>query len=296
MSLDVLVTGAGGQLGKALLATVPPGSSVLGCGEDELDITDAAAVREACDRLAPRVIVNAAAWTAVDRAEAEPAAAWAVNRDGVAHLAKAAAAIGARLVQVSTDFVFDGTRGRPWLPEDPAHPLGVYGASKLAGEEALRASAAQDWLILRTAWVYAAEGKNFVNTMLGLMRRGQALRVVADQIGTPTWAGGLAGAIWRAIATGLTGVHHWTDAGVASWYDFAVAIQEEALAIGLLERPVAIKPIRTEDYPTPARRPACSVLDKTATWNALAMTAPHWRESLRSMLGELAAPGAAATA
>jgi len=135
---------------------------------------------------------------------------------------------------------------------------------------------------------YAATGNNFVHTMLRLMRDGKALRVVADQIGSPTWATGLAEAIWRALAKGVTGMHHWTDAGVASWYDFAVAIQEEAIALGLFADPVAISPIRTQDYPMPARRPAYSVLDKTATWQALEMSAPHWRENLRNMLREVA--------
>ena len=289
MSRKVLVTGARGQLGLALAATAPAGTGLEAFDIDGLDITDAAAVRSACERLAPHAIINAAAYTAVDRAEQAREAAYAVNRDGVAHLAAAAAACGARLVQVSTDFIFDGARGHPYLPEDPARPLGVYGASKLAGEEALRASEARDWLILRTAWVYSAAGGNFAKTMLGLMQQGRPLRVVADQVGTPTWTGGLAKAIWQALDTGLAGVHHWTDAGVASWYDFAVAIQEEALAAGLLERPVPIAPIRTEDYPTAARRPAYSVLDKTATWQKLGLTAPHWREHLRAMIGELAA-------
>lgn len=288
MSKKVLVTGAGGQLGSALIATAPTGISLEACDVAELDITDARAVQKACAQLAPDAIINAAAYTAVDSAEEDAEASYAVNRDGVAHLAAVAAACGARLVQVSTDFIFDGAQGRPYLPGDPPRPLGVYGASKLAGEEALRSSDARDWLILRTAWVYSADGSNFAKTMLRLMQQGRPLRVVADQVGTPTWTGGLAGAIWRAIDTGLSGVHHWTDAGVASWYDFAVAIQEEALAAGLLDQPVPVAPIRTEDYPTPARRPAYSVLDKTATWQDLGLTAPHWRESLRAMLGELA--------
>jgi dTDP-4-dehydrorhamnose reductase len=289
MSRTVLVTGAGGQLGKALIATAPPDITLESSDITELDISDPVTVAEVCGQLAPDVIVNAAAYTAVDRAEEDPAAAYAVNRDGVSHLAAAAAACGARLVQVSTDFVFSGDQGHPYRPDDRPRPLGVYGASKLAGEEVLRQSAAPGWLILRTAWVYSADGKNFAKTMLQLMRQGQPLRVVGDQVGTPTWTAGLAGAIWRAIENGLSGVYHWTDAGVASWYDFAVAIQEEALAAGLLRAPVTIAPIRSEDYPTAARRPAYSVLDKTATWHDLALTAPHWRESLRAMLGELAA-------
>ena len=289
MTLRILITGAEGQLGRALIRTAPAGGTVLALDVDQLDITDAAAVRRCCDDHAPSVIVNAAAYTAVDRAEDEADLAYAVNRDGARHLADAAARIDARLVQVSTDFVFGGDQARPYTRGDSPNALGVYGASKLAGEEAVRSSSVRKWLILRTAWVYAADGHNFAKTMLRLMRDGKPVRVVAVQIGTPTWATSLARGVWRAIDLGITGVHHWTDAGVASWYDFAVAIQEEALACGQLATPVPVTPITTKDFPTPARRPLYSVLDKTETWQALDMTAAHWRENLRHMLAELPA-------
>jgi len=287
MSLRVLITGADGQLGRALQATAPAAVSLIAHDVGDLDITSAAATTQAIDRLRPDWVINAAAYTAVDRAEDDVDTAYAVNRDGARNLASACAAVGARLIHVSTDFVFDGAQSSPYTQDAPTNPLSVYGASKLAGDQAI-ADLTEDWLIIRTAWVYAATGNNFVHTMLRLMRDGKALRVVADQIGSPTWATGLAEAIWRALAKGVTGMHHWTDAGVASWYDFAVAIQEEAIALGLFADPVAISPIRTQDYPMPARRPAYSVLDKTATWQALEMSAPHWRENLRNMLREVA--------
>lgn len=287
MSLRVLLTGADGQLGEWLVRTKPDAIDLLPLGIEDLDITDETAVREQVSAFNPDAIINAAAYTAVDRAEQESDAAWAVNRDGAAYLATAAKSVDARLVQVSTDFVFDGSQSHPYLPDDPPAPVSVYGASKLGGEEAVRNLAGLDWIILRTAWVYAANGQNFVNTMLRLMQQGADLRVVADQVGSPTFAGGLAEAIWQALKKRITGVHHWTDAGVASWYDFAVAIQEAALSRGMLEGPVSITPIRTQDYPVPAKRPPYSVLDKTATWQALEMTPTHWRDNLRTMLSEI---------
>jgi dTDP-4-dehydrorhamnose reductase len=284
----MLVAGAGGQLGRALVAAAPPGAVVAAPAEATFDILDAAAVAATIERERPDLLVNAAAWTAVDRAESEREAAYAVNATAAGGLAAAAAAAGARFVHVSTDFVFDGTAARPIPPEAEPNPLGVYGETKLAGDRAVLA-AHPDALLVRTAWVYAAAGNNFVKTMLRLMAERPEVRVVADQIGTPTHAPGLARAIWALATAGATGIHHWTDAGVASWYDFAVAIQEEALAIGLLDRAVPVIPIRTDDFPTPARRPAYSVLDKSATW-ALTGPAAHWRQELRHCLHAMKDP------
>jgi dTDP-4-dehydrorhamnose reductase len=280
-----LITGAGGQLGQELLATVPDGWTAVGCSSAELDVTRPELVADVLARQRPALVINAAAYTGVDAAEREKQRAEAVNALGAAHLAEGARRVGARLIQVSTDFVFDGLQGRPYLPEDAPDPLGVYGLTKLTGErEAARLSGGEA-LILRTAWLYSGRGRNFVLTMLGLMRERDTLGVVSDQIGTPTWSRGLAEAIWSAAGRPeMRGIHHWTDAGVASWYDFAVAIQEDALALGLLTRQVSIRPLRTVDFPTAARRPLYSVLDKTATWATLGATAPHWRANLRSML------------
>jgi len=286
----VLVTGAGGQLGQALQVSAPAGVDLVALRHGDLDIGDAGAVTDAIAAARPALILNAAAYTAVDKAEGEAAAAQRINARGPGHLAAAAAAVGARLVHVSTDFVFDGTAGQPYAPDHPVAPLGVYGESKHAGEEAVRA-AAPDALIVRTAWVYGITGHNFVRTMLRLMAERDEVRVVADQIGTPTFAGSLAQALWALAAAEARGTHHWTDSGAASWYDFAVAIQEEALALGLLGRQVPVIPIATSDYPTPARRPSYSVLDKGSAIAILGRAAPHWRVNLRHMLGEIKANG-----
>lgn len=284
-----VITGAAGQLGRDLLGTAPGGWAAVACSSAELDVTRPQLVNDVLARERPALVINAAAYTGVDAAEVEKERAEAVNALGAAHLAEGARRVGARLIHVSTDFVFDGSQGRPYLPDDQPHPLGVYGRTKLAGErEVIRVSEGEA-LVLRTAWVYSGHGRNFVLNMLRLMRERDTVGVVSDQIGTPTWSRGLAEAIWAAARRPeLRGIHHWTDAGIASWYDFAVAIQEEALTIGLLRRPVPIRPLRTQDFPTAARRPPYSVLDKTATWTALDLTAPHWRVNLREMLREVA--------
>lgn len=286
--MKVLVTGAGGQLASELQLSVPAGVTLSVLGRSALDISNAAQVERVLAGLRPDAIINAAAYTAVDKAEADYERALEVNGEGPAHLARAAQQYGARLVHVSTDFVFSGEACMPYLPSAPAQPAGAYGRSKRVGEEQVQAILGEQATVVRTAWVYSRIGNNFVKTMLRLMRDRDRLGVVADQVGTPTWANGLAVALWRLLERPqVTGILHWTDAGVASWYDFAVAIQEEALEIGLLERKIAVAPIRTVDYPTPARRPAWSVLDKTSTWQALECSAPHWREALRSMLYDL---------
>jgi len=287
MALKVLITGAEGQLGTELQRTAPTGAEVIALPSTELDVTDKAAVSDAFARIEPSVLINAAAYTAVDHAENDAETAYAVNEQGVVILADAAAASEARLLHVSTDFIFDGGQGHPYTPQDTGRPLGVYGASKLAGEQRLQARNDLDWLILRTSWLYSAHGGNFVKTVLRLMGEGKALRVIADQVGTPTWARGLAEALWVGVGTGLTGTHHWSDAGVASWYDFAVAIQEEALALGILHSATPIAPVTSAEYPTPARRPTYSVLDKSTTWRELDLTPPHWRVNLRQMLAEI---------
>ncbi len=287
--MRALITGGGGQLALECMRRAPGGWTVTALSRAELDIGDAGAVAGAVARLRPDLIINAAAYTAVDRAEGDAEAAFRVNRDGPAFLAAAAARAGARLVTVSTDFVFDGQSARAYRPADTPAPLGVYGQSKLAGEIAARA-ALPDALILRTAWVYAAHGSNFVRTMLRRMRDRGEVSVVADQIGTPTSAASLAEALWSLAVQRVSGVHHFTDAGVASWYDFAVAIAEEGVSAGLLKTAPRVSPITTAQYPTPARRPACGVLDKTATWPLLPGEPLHWRVALRRVLSALAEP------
>jgi dTDP-4-dehydrorhamnose reductase len=254
----------------------------------QLDITDRDAVSAAVRAAQPDLIINAAAYTAVDRAESEPELARAVNADGAGHLARAAAAVGARLFHLSTDFVFAGDQTTPYRETDPPAPLNIYGQSKLAGEHAVLAVQPQNALIVRTGWLYAAQGQNFVKTMLRLLRERPRLEVVWDQVGTPTWARTLATALWAAAGRPeLQGIYHWSDAGVASWYDFAVAIQEEGLRLGLLDQTIPIHPISSAAYPTPARRPAFSVLDKSSAWRDFGLAGRHWRVCLRQMLEEL---------
>ena len=284
----VLLTGAGGQLGRELQQCCPDHIELHPLGSAELDIRDAAAVSAAVAELSPAIIINAAAYTAVDKAESERQLAYAVNSDGAAHLAQAAREAGARMVQISTDYVFDGGSSTPYLPSDKGSPLGVYGESKYQGERRVEEILGQQSVILRTSWVYSVHGNNFVKSMLRLMAEREELGIVADQVGTPTHAANLAAAIWAFCERPqLHGIYHWTDAGVASWYDFAVAIMEEGLAQGLLTAPIRIKPIRSCDYPTPAARPAYSVLEKSTTWEQLTMPPQHWRVALREMLARL---------
>jgi dTDP-4-dehydrorhamnose reductase len=288
-----LVTGAGGQLGRELRASAPPDWRVRACTAAELDVTHPESVAAAFGRERPDLVINAAAYTGVDAAEREAERAEAVNARGAALVAEECRRAGARLIHLSTDFVFDGTQGRPYEPGDRPNPLGVYGRTKLAGEREVLRICDHRALVIRTAWLYASHGRNFVLTMLRLMRERDRVGVVADQVGTPTWARALAESVWAAAGRPeLSGLHHWTEAGVASWYDFAVAIQEEAVALGLLAHAVPVHPLRTDDYPTPARRPRYSVLDKSATWAALDRPVRHWRQSLRLMLGELVGPQA----
>jgi dTDP-4-dehydrorhamnose reductase len=240
-------------------------------------------------RLAPDVVINAAAYTAVDRAEHEIDAAFRINAEAPTVLARACADTGALLVHYSTDYVFDGNATRPYREDDPPAPLGVYGASKRAGEDAIRASGARH-AILRTAWVYAAHGQNFLRTMLRLAGERDVLRVVADQIGTPTPAAWIAEATAQLLRQGVpaSGTWHLVAAGTTSWHGFAQAIMDEAQALGLLARVPQVLPITTAEYPTPARRPAYSVLDTTRLQREFGIVPPDWREGLRTTLRALA--------
>jgi dTDP-4-dehydrorhamnose reductase len=287
--MKVLVLG-GGQIASAVRAAVPSQHHAVSRARAELDIVDAQAVKRTMAEIKPDWVVNAAAYTAVDLAEDQSAKAYAVNDAAVSSLARSAVREGSRLLHLSTDFVFDGNTNRAYLTGDQTNPLSVYGASKLGGERhVLDAGAAG--IVLRTSWVYAAHGKNFVSTMLRLMREKDRISVVCDQIGAPTWAASAAEAIWGLIdANAPAGIYHWTDLGVASWYDFAVAIQDEAFARGMLSRTVPILPIPSTAYPTRAQRPAFSVLDTASTRTMLKVPATHWRQNLRFMLDELRTP------
>lgn len=286
----VLLTGASGQLGRETRAVAEAaGLGLHAYDRSALDIADMDAVRAVVTAVRPDWIVNAAAYTAVDRAETDAGNAYAINRDGTGHLAQAAQQIGARMVQVSTDYVFDGTLGRPYRPDDTPQPLGVYGKSKLAGERAAQDALDQDkLLVLRTSWVYAHHGRNFVRTMLRLLAERNEIRVVDDQIGTPTRATSLARVIVAMIGQGASGTHHWTDAGTASWFDFAVAIQREGLRTGMIGSTCRIVPIPSHEYPTPAPRPSCSLLDKESLRRLLGSPGRHWQNELRDTMDLLA--------
>ena len=294
-NLRVLLTGGRGQLGQALQASVPAGLELIVPGREQLDLADAEACRRAVEELRPHWVLNAGAYTAVDQAEREPELALAVNAGAPAAFAAALAERGGRLLQVSTDFVFDGSQGSPYLPEQPPAPLGVYGSSKAEGERLAAAALPADRLcLLRTSWVYGPVGRNFCLTMLRLHGQraaaGETLAVVADQVGCPTATHTLAAACWQAIAREVSGTHHWSDAGAASWYDFAVAIGELGVSTGLLPAAAAVRPITTAAYPTPARRPAYSLLACGPSRDALGLEALHWRQALAEVLARLPAP------
>jgi dTDP-4-dehydrorhamnose reductase len=286
----VLITGAAGQMGRALLAKVPAGFDTAAHDHDSLDITDGAAVARIVGEFVPEVIVNAAAYTAVDKAEVERDLAWHINAHGPTVLAEAAQRCGeCRLLNISTDYVFSGAAAIAYRPSDAVGPLGVYGASKLAGERAIAERLGCRGLSVRTAWLYSANGKNFLLSMLRLMREQCGVRVVADQIGSPTAAHSLATVIWKLVGRpGIHGLCHWTDAGVASWYDFACAIAEEAAARGILGRNISVEPVSTAEFPTAAARPRFSLLDCDGLQKQLGVIPVHWRQQLRLTLDSFA--------
>lgn len=286
--MKTLVLGCNGQLGRALETNLPDETEYLGYDLPELDITNSDAVGEICHALQPDLVVNAAAYTAVDQAESEPAMAQAVNVDGSRNAALAARDVGAKLIHISTDFVFDGAATTPYLPESAVNPLSVYGRTKRDGELVVLAILPESAIVVRTAWLYSKIGSNFVKTMLRLMNERDEINVVADQFGTPTWADSLATTVWAfAGSESLAGIHHWTDGGKASWHDFAVAIQKNALELGLLTKSASINAIATEDYPTAAMRPGYSVLDCTSTCDALDLQQAHWSGNLRRLLEQM---------
>jgi dTDP-4-dehydrorhamnose reductase len=298
---DILLIGKMGQVGQELQRTLAPIGKITSVGHESLQ---ADLIRQVIHDVQPRLIVNAAAYTAVDKAESEPALAAAINAEAPIAMAEEALRIGASLIHISTDYVFDGHKNTPYLESDVPNPTSIYGKTKLAGEAGISQVYAQSseipYAILRTAWVYGTQGKgNFAKTMLRLGSERDEVRVVADQLGSPTWASDIA----RAIATlsthflnplenGLqngvpSGIYHFTNSGVASWYDFAVAIFEEAKALGISLKCDRVVPITTQDYPTPATRPAYSVLSCQKISTVLEAFPTHWRQALRQMLTEL---------
>ncbi len=292
--MKVLITGKGGQLAWELENTQPSQIQVVSLGKDELDLTNDEQVNQVMLDICPDVVINAAAYTAVDKAESESETAYAVNESGAEHLAIMCKELGARMVHISTDFVFDGSNTKPYPTDAQPNPLSVYGASKLAGDDKVASIMGAQGCIIRTAWVYSAHGNNFVKTMLRLMAERDQLGIVYDQVGSPTWAKGLANMIWQLLTQPNSNhngndcpIYHWTDAGVASWYDFAVAIAQLGVEKGLLNKEIDIKPIPAAAYPTPAQRPSFSVLDKSSTELACGISTRHWRDQLSDMLDEL---------
>ena len=289
----ILVTGGQGQVASELAARAP--AQVVRVGRPAFDFDQPWSIAETFDRVHPGLVVNAAAWTAVDAAESQADAATRANRDGPAELARLCAAAGIPLIHLSTDYVFDGEKGAPYVESDPTSPTGVYGRTKLAGEEAVIASGAKA-AVLRTSWVYNATGKNFIRTMLGAALRTNTLRVVADQRGCPTHAGDLADAILGVAArmqagwsSGFNGIFHAAGGGDTTWHGFAMAAFEAASRRG---RPMpTVNPITTGDWPTPARRPADSRLDCTKLGTVFGIRLPDWRPSLERTVATITAAG-----
>ena len=293
--MRILVCGANGQVGHEVVKRAAGfGLEALGMNRTMLDISRGEEIAQAVRQLQPGLIINAAAYTHVDNAETHAEQAYAVNRDGVAYLAEAAREAGIPLLHISTDYVFSGAASAPYREADTVSPTGIYGASKQAGEEAVR-SCLEQHLILRTSWVFGAHGHNFVKTMLRLARQRDALSVVNDQIGCPTYAGSIAEVLLELAARHARGEHiawglyHYGGQPACSWYDFAVEIFRQAEAGGLLSRQPQVTPISSAQYPTPARRPAWSVLDCTRFEQAFGLEAPDWRRDLAAVLAVLAA-------
>ena len=285
--IEVLVTGANGQLGQSLRARASryPRFSFHFTDVETLDLCDAEAVRDFVVGHGVDYILNCAAYTAVDKAESEEPLCGRINGEAVRNVGQAAQAVGAKVIHVSTDYVFDGTNCRPYVETDPTCPISAYGRTKLAGEEALLACCPNS-VVLRTAWLYSEYGHNFVKTMLRLGAEREELRVIFDQVGTPTYAGDLADMMLSIVEQAEqghfeAGVFHFSNEGVCSWYDFTVKILQLA---GLRARVI---PIETKDYPTAAARPHYSVLNKAKVKAAYGVVIPHWEASLRSMIDRL---------
>ena len=283
----ILLTGTTGQLGQELQQTLASLGDVTGVDRQSLDLVQPDNIRQTIREFKPNLIVNAAAYTAVDKAETETELAKSINGMAPTIMAEEAQRLEAVLIHISTDYVFDGRKNTPYTEEDTPNPINTYGQSKLLGEEGVQKTCDRH-IILRTAWVYGTYGKgNFVKTMLRLGSEREELRVVVDQVGTPTWTGDLAWAIAQLGQKASPGIYHFTNSGAISWYDFAVAIFEEAQQLDFPLKVQRIVPIITSEFPTPAPRPAYSVLSSKKISAVLRTHPPHWRQSLRQMLKQL---------
>ncbi|MCA2667727.1 MAG: dTDP-4-dehydrorhamnose reductase [Microcystis sp. M114S2] len=285
----VLLIGAKGQVGQELQVTLPSLGEVISIGREELDLTNSEKIGQLIREIHPDYLVNAAAYTAVDKAETEPDLAYSINATAPKIMAESAEKIQAKFLHISTDYVFDGRKNTPYLETDLTNPLGVYGQSKLRGEEEIKTVNSQA-IILRTAWVYGSYGKsNFVKTMLRLGKEREELKVVVDQLGSPTWSKDIAAAITHLLinADNPAGIYNFTNSGVASWFDLTKAIFEEAKISGIPLKIQRVIPITTAEYPTPAVRPAYSVLSSQKISQQLGYIPPYWRDSLKAMLNQL---------
>ncbi|NCS09937.1 MAG: dTDP-4-dehydrorhamnose reductase [Microcystis aeruginosa G13-09] len=285
----VLLIGAKGQVGQELQLTLPQLGEVISISREELDLTNSEKIGQLIREIHPDYLVNAAAYTAVDKAETEPELAYSINATAPKIMAESAEKIQAKFLHISTDYVFDGRKNTPYLETDLTNPLGVYGQSKLRGEEEIKTVNSQA-IILRTAWVYGSYGKsNFVKTMLRLGKEREELKVVVDQVGSPTWAKDIAAAITHLLinADNPAGIYNFTNSGVASWFDLTKAIFEEAKISGIPLKIQRVIPITTAEYPTPAARPAYSVLSGQKISQQLGYIPPYWRDSLKAMLNQL---------
>ena len=287
--LKILITGQHGQVSQALQQRLPPLGELIVLGREQLDLTNADQIRQQVRAHRPGLIINAAAHTAVDQAESEPEVAFAINAIAPGILAEEAKALGAPLIHYSTDYVFDGSKPAPYTEADTPNPLGVYGQSKLAGEQAI-AAVGGEHLILRTSWVYSNHGKNFLLTMQRVLQEKSQMRIVADQIGAPTWAGTIADSTraliehWQAGAAGAWGVYHLTAQGETSWFGFAQAIGEHLRATG--KACAELEAIPSSAYPTPAKRPLNSRLDCSRLQQQWHVAQPHWLDALRECLAQ----------
>lgn len=283
-----LITGANGQVGYCLTQQLQDEHEILAVGRNELDITDQSAVKKAIENFCPNVIINAAAHTAVDRAETEIELSKAINVKGPQYLAEAAKSVGAAMLHISTDYVFDGQRAGKYKESDATDPQGVYGRTKLEGEQAV-AAANDKFIVLRTAWVFGEHGNNFVKTMLRLAKTRDTLGVVADQVGGPTYAGDIAKALIQIAEKIIAGekveygVYHLTGEPYVSWYEFAKTIFAEAVSQNVLEKSPLVNAITTADYPTPAKRPANSCLDLTKIQQVFGIQPSDWQKALKNI-------------
>ena len=290
MNQSALVTGSHSQLARCMaMADSPPGWRGNFWPRGELDITDTQQLEAVLTETNPNCVINTAAYTAVDRAESEADQAWRVNAEGVANLADWCAAHGARLIHISTDFVFDGRGKTPYSPEAEPAPLGAYGASKLAGEREVVKLPPGQGIIVRTSWLYSEFGNNFVKTMLKLLAERDELSVVGDQTGCPTSAHSLAALVWKIVCVpARSGLYHWHDGGEMSWFEFAREIQQLGTAAGALSRKIPLQPIAAAAYPTAAVRPAYSAMDRSRTLEHYGMPERDWRAELIRVVSALA--------